>query len=143
MAAGPQVCQATIETGALHDQAQDPPTPSIHPSRSDLLDMLCRCSCTWLTTQALQSSLHSRWPIQHGALAAQILTDARPCCRGKIEGNINAVSRGQRTKDDVLQEAVTFFKADFLAAQRKQGKADPSGTLALSQSQHACSVIVD
>ena len=51
--------------------------------------------------------------------------DASPCCRGKIEGNINAVSRGQRTKDDVLQEAVTFFKADFLAAQRKQGKAQP------------------
>ena len=25
----------------------------------------------------------------------------------------------------MLQEAVTFFKADFLAAQRKQGKARP------------------
>ena len=42
-------------------------------------------------------------------------------CRGKIEANITAVAHGQRTKESVLQEAVQFFKADFMSAQIKKG----------------------
>lgn len=40
--------------------------------------------------------------------------------RGTIEANINAVARGTRTKESVLQEAVDFFKADFISASQKQ-----------------------
>ena len=41
-------------------------------------------------------------------------------CRATIEANINAVARGARTKESVLQEAVDFFKADFISASHKQ-----------------------
>ena len=42
--------------------------------------------------------------------------------RGKIETNITAVARGQRSKEDVLQEAAAWFKDAFLAAQQKAGE---------------------
>ena len=44
-------------------------------------------------------------------------------CRGKIETNITAVARGQRSKEDVLQEAATWFKEAFLSAQSKAGES--------------------
>ena len=42
--------------------------------------------------------------------------------RGTIEANINAVAHGTRTKQSVLQEAVDFFKADFISASQKQSE---------------------
>ena len=41
--------------------------------------------------------------------------------RGRIEQNITAVAHGTRTKESVLQEAVDFFKADFISASQRQG----------------------
>ena len=43
-------------------------------------------------------------------------------CRGKIEHNINLVARNQRSKEDVLLEAVQHFSGDFQEASRKKGK---------------------
>lgn len=40
--------------------------------------------------------------------------------RGLIEGNINAVARGQRSKEEVLAEAVHCFRTDFMIASEKQ-----------------------
>ena len=47
--------------------------------------------------------------------------------RGLIEGNINAVARGQRSKEEVLAEAVHCFRTDFMIASEKQS-ALPSAT---------------
>ncbi|KAL3158229.1 hypothetical protein ABBQ38_010482 [Trebouxia sp. C0009 RCD-2024] len=47
-----------------------------------------------------------------------------PNLRGTIEANINAVAHGTRTKESVLQEAVDFFKADFISASQKQSMLD-------------------
>ena len=50
-------------------------------------------------------------------------------CRGTIEANINAVAHGTRTKQSVLQEAVDFFKADFISASHKQSEFGSSALL--------------
>jgi DNA topoisomerase-3 len=42
-----------------------------------------------------------------------------PTLRGIIERNITAVARGQRSKEEVLHEAIEAFSNDFLAAARK------------------------
>ena len=42
-------------------------------------------------------------------------------CRGLIERNITAVAQGRRTKEEVLLEAVQYFRADFMIAAQKQG----------------------
>lgn len=42
-----------------------------------------------------------------------------PTLRGIIERNITAVARGQRSKEEVLAEAIEAFSNDFLAATRK------------------------
>ena len=39
-----------------------------------------------------------------------------PTLRGIIEGNIDSVARGRRTKEEVLQEAIQAFKRDFASA---------------------------
>lgn len=51
--------------------------------------------------------------------------------RGIIEQNITAVAHGTRTKESVLQEAVNFFKADFISASQRKGM-----TLPPRRSQH-------
>jgi DNA topoisomerase III len=45
----------------------------------------------------------------------------QPALRGLIERNIAAVASGQRTKEEVLVEAVEHFRGDFAAAQSQAG----------------------
>jgi DNA topoisomerase III len=43
----------------------------------------------------------------------------QPKLRGVIEGNITAIARGIRSKEEVLSEAIQAFQADFMSAQQQ------------------------
>ena len=51
------------------------------------------------------------------------LTEA--VCRSQIEANITGVARGQRTKEEVLQEAAHAFSGFFQAAAQQAGAPLP------------------
>ena len=44
-------------------------------------------------------------------------------CRSQIEANITGVARGQRTKQEVLEEAAHAFSGFFQAARQQSGVA--------------------
>ncbi|GIL96392.1 hypothetical protein Vretimale_2261, partial [Volvox reticuliferus] len=45
----------------------------------------------------------------------------KPDLRGKIEASIRDVAAGRISKEQVLQQAIQFFRADFLTAQQRAG----------------------
>ena len=53
--------------------------------------------------------------------AGQNPQELRATCRGKIERNITLIAQNVRQKEDVLQEAIQHFRAEFQAALRQQG----------------------
>lgn len=95
----------------------------------------CCCSCHLcvLVRNASVMSQNTNQNTDNGMLHNDIslLLSSLQCTgfvRGIIEHNITAVAHGNRTKESVLQEAVDFFKADFISASQRTGTVVPHCT---------------